>query len=477
MPTNAAALAHPPLRTRESTAQATPVQFKPDGPAPPPPPQAGTNHPVAVPAQPQDTARAVLDRAYPAMARQAGLSPAATQEFVRRAPALDGGALHGPSADPKQTGPARTVAEATSQGATTVAPTAAQSGLLQLLQARDAGAADGVPNGAAAGLPFTRGSAPGAPGNGAVTPQVAAELLRNITEGKPPFRPELGQVGPVSWFVTGGTPYTSTGAEKSVVLPVEVTNPTGKPPLTFNETRMLEIYNGKMADARATVEQQIRAKTGRTNGEPLNSDMRKELVKSSERLAQREMWAEMGREVAASESGIGKVELKGSIFSKSGDGEFTMTSRADAVRIKGGTPELLKIIQEHGAPAEPGVLEAAQKLATSEKWGGRVQGAFRVGGKVLIVVGIAADAYKIYTATDKAKAVTEVVGGWAGATALGGAFAAAFTPADAAGPLAWAAHGIGTIVAGGIGYWAGSNATRIVYELAVEGQPLTVGGH
>jgi hypothetical protein len=55
--------------------------------------------------------------------------------------------------------------------------------------------------------------------------------------------------------------------------------------------------------------------------------------------------------------------------------------------------------------------------------------------------------------------------------AAGSAFAAWFTPADAAGPWAWAAHGVGTFVAGGVGYWVGSETTRTIYELAVEEQP------
>lgn len=433
---------------------------------------------MSVPARPGDTPRAVLDRGYAAMARQAGLSPAATQEFVRRAPGLDGGQVHGPSADPRQTGPAlspealRTQAAA---GQVTLAPTAAQSGLLHLLQAQDASRTSDIPSGAAAGLPGLRGAPPGVPGNGAVTPQIAAELLRNVTEGRPPFRPEMGQVGPVSWFVTGGNPHTGTAADKSVTVPVEVSSPTGQPPLRFGEQQLLEIYNAKLADATALAESEVRAKNGRTSGEPLNSRMRSDIAFKARGIAERAMWTEVGNRVAASPSGVGVVELVDSTFSRSGNGEFTLTSRPEAVRIRGGAAALLDVIRTNAAPAEPGVLEAAERLAATEGWGGRVQGAFRVGGKVLIVVGALADGYKIYTATDKPKAIAEVAGGWAGATAAGSAFAAWFAPADVAGPWAWAAHGVGTLAAGAFGYWAGSNATRIVYELAVEGRPITVG--
>src|SRR5271155_3385977 len=55
------------------------------------------------------------------------------------------------------------------------------------------------------------------------------------------------------------------------------------------------------------------------------------------------------------------------------------------------------------------------------------------------------------------------------ATAAGAAFAAWWTPADVAGPWAWAGHGVGTLVAGGVGYWLGSSVTRTIYELVAEG--------
>lgn len=90
-------------------------------------------------------------------------------------------------------------------------------------------------------------------------------------------------------------------------------------------------------------------------------------------------------------------------------------------------------------------------MASRLKWAGNVRNVFRYGGKVLIVVGVAADVYKVYVAEDKVKAVVESAGGWAGATAGAAAFAAWWTPADVAGPWAWVAHGVGTLIAGGVG--------------------------
>jgi hypothetical protein len=430
-----------------------------------------TTHPVSVNTKPGESPRTVLDRAYREMATRAGLSPEAIAEFVQRAPALDGGQLHGPSNDPFTTGPVITP----TGGSIDIAPTAAQAGLLKLLAAQDASGGNGLPppSGAPVGIPFTPQSG-GKPGNVAVTPEIAAEILRNVSEGLPPFKPELGQVGGVSWFVTDGDPYTGTGPEKSVTLPAEIANTSGKPVLQFGEAELLEIYNSKYADAHATVEAQVREASGKTNGEPLSNRNLRDIERRTNQLAERQMWTEVGERVGRSESGVGRVTLQNSKFSRGGDGEFTATSKAENIRIKGGAQALLDIIKTQGVPVEPEVLEAAKATAAREGWTGTVQGAFRVGGKVLIVVGVAVDGYRIYTAEDKVKTITEVAGGWAGAAAAGGAFAAYFAPADVAGPWAWLAHGVGTLGAGALGYWAGSEISRTVYELVVEGDPIEI---
>ncbi len=93
---------------------------------------------------------------------------------------------------------------------------------------------------------------------------------------------------------------------------------------------------------------------------------------------------------------------------------------------------------------------------------------FRYGGKILIVVALAQDVCKVYTAQNRTKAVVTSVGGWVGASAAAAAFAAWWPPADVAGPWAWAGHGVGTLVSGGIGYWIGSQTMRTIYELVLE---------
>jgi hypothetical protein len=465
-------------------AQASPPDAKHANPAHSPASDStpSTARGVSVSTHKGDTLESVRRKAFEQMAQQAGLGPAAAAEFVERAAKLDGGMLNAPTASADVQARARTESQAKTaiaSGHVAVAPTLAQAGLLKLLQAREADDVLGaVPSGAAIGLalPQAQNRFNGVPGRAGVTPEVAQSILGNVAQGKPPFNPDLGQVGRVSWFITEGDPYVGISSAKSVTLPVEIANTSGKPALTFGETKLLEIYNGKLDGAKAIAEQALRERTGKINGEPLSNTNLKEIARNASRIAERQMWTEVGETVRASESGIGKVKLENSVFSKSGNGEFTLTSKAANVRLpKGSAAQLVEAIKTKAAPAEKGVLEATEKLASQEKWGGRVQGAFRVGGKVLIVVGIATDAYRIYTATDKVKTSVEVAGGWAGATLAGGAFAAAYTPADVAGPLAWIGHGVGTLAAGAFGYFVGSEVAKTIYELTVEGKPLEIG--
>lgn len=438
-----------------------------------------TDRGVTVRTQRGDSIDSVRREALGQMADAAGLGAAARTEFIERALKLDGGALHAPAASAlsqaRELSPTD-AQRAIERGKVVVAPTLAQAGLLQLMQSREADPA--LPAGAAMGLvlPPAQNRLPGVPGRAGVTPEVAQSILGNVAQGKPPFNPDLGQVGRVSWFVTQGDPYVGNNSAKSVTLPVEIANTSGKPPAQFGEQQLLEIFNRKMGEASVAAEAQLRERIGKLNGEPLSNTNMKEIARNASRIAERAMWSEVGETVRASESGIGKVKLENSAFSKTANGEFTLTSKAENVRLpKGSAAQLVEAIKARAAPAEAGVLEAAEKLASQEKWGGRVQGAFRVGGKVLIVVGIATDAYRIYTATDKVKTSVEVAGGWTGAALAGGAFAAWYAPADVAGPWAWLGHGVGTLVAGGIGYFAGSEIAKTVYELTVEGKPLEIG--
>lgn len=106
----------------------------------------------------------------------------------------------------------------------------------------------------------------------------------------------------------------------------------------------------------------------------------------------------------------------------------------------------------------------------------RAMRVFRHAGRGLLVVGVAMDAYSIYTATDRPRQVTRVIGGWAGASAgcrivgRGGVAAGAALGAPAAGVGAGPGAiigGIGGCLVGGFaGYWIGSEIGDAGYEWA-----------
>ena len=304
------------------------------------------------------------------------------------------------------------------------------------------------------------------PANTSVTPEVATEMLKNISKGEYAFKPELGKGG-CSWFVTEGNPYVGIDPDKNIDIPVEVTKPSGS--LVFDETRLLQMLNDAKSTTEAEAMSKFRNHNSLANNEALNSTMRKAFTRFHNKFAESRMWDKVGELVRTSSRKVGEVILQeGSAFSKQGSGKFAVVADASKVQVKGGITALSEIVKGKGVAVEPALVEAAEAMATKLKWAGTVRNVFRYGGKVLIVVGVAADVYKVYVAEDKVKAVVESAGGWAGATAGAAAFAAWFTPADVAGPWAWAAHGVGTLVAGGVGYWVGSGITRTIYELVVE---------
>jgi hypothetical protein len=299
-----------------------------------------------------------------------------------------------------------------------------------------------------------------------VTADVAVQVLDNVAKGQPPFKPELGKGG-ASWFVTEGNPYTGVDPAKNVSIDVEVAK--SSKPVRFAEPELLTLLEETARESAAEAEAVFRQRFNIESSTPLSSKLRKSLARFQQQFAESRMWDKVGQRVRSSPDGVGEVVLQeGSRFSRSGSGKFAVVTDATKIQVKGGVEELLKRLSGNGISAEPPLLEAAEALAKRAKWAGRVRGVFRYGGRILIVLGVAADVWKVYHAKDKTKAVVESVGGWAGATAGAATFAAWFAPGDAAGPWAWAAHGVGTLIAGGVGYWVGSNTTRTIYELAVE---------
>ncbi|MDF0668205.1 MAG: DUF4157 domain-containing protein [Nitrospira sp.] len=321
------------------------------------------------------------------------------------------------------------------------------------------------------GTAVPRGIKPSVPANTEVTPDVALKILDNVSKGEPPFRPELGKGGS-SWVVTEGSPYVGIDPAKNINIEVEILKT--KDVVVFGENELTEILEQESKSTAAEAEAKFRENFGLDKTAKLSNRLMKSLTRFQKRFAESRMWDRVGERVRASTGKVGEVVFKeGSRFSKT-PGKFGVVADPAKVQVKGGIPKLMESLSKQGVSAEPVIVEAAEAMAKKLKWAGRVRGVFHYGGRVMIVVAIAADVYKIYHAKNKTRAVIESAGGWAGATAAGTAFAAWFAPADVAGPWAWAAHGVGTLVTGAIGYWVGSKITRTIYELVLEDEGVAI---
>ncbi|WP_460707423.1 eCIS core domain-containing protein [Myceligenerans halotolerans] len=317
------------------------------------------------------------------------------------------------------------------------------------------------------GTAMPRDLVPGRPANAGVSPEVALDILRNSTEGRFPWRPDLGRVGRVAWFVTEGDPYVGGDRGGSVTIPVELVHPDQA--IVFHESDLLEIFERERAALEPIIEAEYR-RTAQLNASTALTSKQRRYIRGRflERAAESRMWERVGERVRASEHGVGEVVLENSRFSRQGNGRFAVVRDASRIRIRGGVSTVLASLRTVGEPVNPILTAAAEEAATQQRWAGRVRGVFHYGGKVLIVVGLVNDTYRIITAEDRTREVISVAGGWAGATAAGAAFAYWYTPADVAGPWAWVGHGVGTLLAGGIGYFLGSETTTTIYELVIE---------
>jgi hypothetical protein len=303
-------------------------------------------------------------------------------------------------------------------------------------------------------------------GTKGVTPDVAIKVLENMSRGEPPFRPDLS-LGGCEWMTTEGNPHVGIGADKKVTLPVEAIRP--KNPLIFQSSDLDAIFNEKLSQITdQAAEAEFRRQARISNDQLLNSAQRKNVRgRFKNRMAERLMWEEVGKRVRSSKAKVGEVVLQNSQFSKQGNGKFLVVADRTKINVKGGISTVIKALEKSGATAEPAIKEAAHRLISGRN-AGRVQAVLKYGGRILIVVALAAEGYKIYHAQNKVKAVVESAGGWAGASAGAAAFATWFAPANVTGPWAWAAYGVGTLVAGGVGYWVGSETSRTIYELVLE---------
>lgn len=145
---------------------------------------------------------------------------------------------------------------------------------------------------------------------------------------------------------------------------------------------------------------------------------------------------------------------------------------------KGGTgsagehPSLAQI-EAHGEPVGKEAREAAENLAKAQKIG-KLAKVVRYGGKILLVVSVAADAYEIYSAEDHMEATAGVAGGWAGAAAAAGAAGLGMSWLEAAPGPGTLAHAVITGAAGIGGYFGGKAAGKAIYHLTLTGHSYRV---
>jgi hypothetical protein len=240
--------------------------------------------------------------------------------------------------------------------------------------------------------------------------------------------------------------------------------------LEFDDAALREIYENMLPEARAQVEAQYAAR--HPNRVPGSNRWNADIERFTAQTAERMTWTEVGERVAQSENSVGRVILSGAddTLCAGRPGHFILSGAADNLRIQGGAATLLDIIRTNGVPAEQGVVEAAEQLAKQGRILGAVDDVVSVGGRVLIIAGAAADVWHVNSADDRLRATAEVAGGWAGAAAGVAAHNAATGPSNAAGPWAW----VGNVVAGGVGYFAGSTAAGEIYDLFVDPDPLEI---
>ena len=117
------------------------------------------------------------------------------------------------------------------------------------------------------------------------------------------------------------------------------------------------------------------------------------------------------------------------------------------------------------AAVESTLLDAAKLKAA-----GRAFKIVKWGGRFLLAVAVAADAYEIYEAHFSPKVIVKKAGSWGGSLVAGGAAAEEASPLLATGPWGWLAYGVIVGGAGAIGYFVGGEVTETIYEWGFERQ-------
>jgi hypothetical protein len=182
------------------------------------------------------------------------------------------------------------------------------------------------------------------PGVAAVTGDVGLEILKNLSREEPPFKPELG-LGGCTWILTAGHPYTGITQNKNVIIPTKVEYADDLEILIFQEEDLQRIFN----DKRQILEQTALQDYANFHDLPINQLNRRQkrnALYRAKAAAEKKMWQEVGRRVSTSPQKVGRVELRDSIFSKQGDGDFLLVADRNMIQIIGGSQSVRKAIQD-----------------------------------------------------------------------------------------------------------------------------------
>lgn len=120
--------------------------------------------------------------------------------------------------------------------------------------------------------------------------------------------------------------------------------------------------------------------------------------------------------------------------------------------------------------APEAAVEATLLDAAKLKSAGRAFKVVKWGGRIMLVVAVAIDAYEIYEAHFSPKVIATKAGSWAGSLAAGGIAAEEASPLLLAGPWGWLGYGVIVGGAGALGYFAGGEVTETIYEWGFENE-------
>ncbi len=96
--------------------------------------------------------------------------------------------------------------------------------------------------------------------------------------------------------------------------------------------------------------------------------------------------------------------------------------------------------------------------------GARAFKVMKTGGKVVLLVAVALDAWEVYEAEDRTEAAVEKAGAWAAATTTTKAVGSLASPLLGGGPPGWVAYGLLVGGAATVAYLVGGEVAETLYE-------------